>query len=114
MGRRHMWTSAAIAGVLLAGPALAQDAPAGDAAAGHRIAAGICQSCHGMDGLPKLPDMPTIAGSAASYLERQLAAYRSGERQNEMMSAVAPMLDDQKAADVAAYYAAMRVTSQPP
>lgn len=103
-----------VACVLLAGPAWAQDAPAGDSAAGRKIASGICQSCHGLDGLAKMPEMPTIAGSDAAYLLRQLEAYRSGERKNEMMSAVAPMLDDRKMADAAAYYAGIKVSAEPP
>jgi cytochrome c553 len=105
-----------VSGVLVVSPVLAQDAaaPAGDPAAGRKIAAGICQSCHGMNGIAQMPDMPTIAGGDATYLLRQLEAYRSGERKNEMMSAVAPMLDDRKMADVAAYYASMQVTSAPP
>lgn len=107
--------AALAAGLLLTGPALAQAAgPAGDPAAGRKIAAAICQSCHGLNGLPQMPEMPTIAGSDAGYLVRQLEAYRSGERQNEMMSAVAPMLDEGKMADVAAYYASIQVTAAPP
>lgn len=104
---------ALLAGALLAAPAaMAQDdaAPAGDAAAGRKIASAICQSCHGLDGLAKMPEMPNIAGSDATYLYNQLQAYRSGARQNELMSAVAPMLDDKKMADVAAYYSALQVT----
>ena len=90
--------------VAVPGAALAQDATAG-----RRIAAGVCQSCHGLDGLAKMPDMPNIAGDAATYITRQLQAYKSGERQNELMSAVAPMLDDTKMADVAAYYSSLQV-----
>lgn len=99
-----------------AGTARAQDAGAvtGDVAGGRKIAAGVCQACHGLNGLPKMPEMPTIAGADAGYLLKQLAAYKSGERQNEMMAAVAPMLDDKKMADVAAYYAAVKVTAEPP
>lgn len=96
-------------GALLAIPALAQDA-----AAGRKIVAGICQSCHGFDGLAKMPEMPNIAGDDASYIVRQLEAYRSGARQNELMSAVAPMLDDAKMANVAAYYSSLKVTVAPP
>lgn len=104
------------AGALFVSQALAQGTTdaGGDPAAGRKIAAGICQSCHGMNGIAQQPEMPTIAGSDATYLVRQLDAYRTGERKNEMMSAVAPMLDDQKMADVAAYYASMRVIAEPP
>ena len=46
--------------------------------------------------------MPNIAGDGAPYIVRQLDAYCSGARQNELMSAVAPMLSDAKMTDVAA------------
>lgn len=107
---------ALIACVLLATPALAQDAagPAGDVVAGRKLAAGICQSCHGLDGLGKIPEMPTIAGADAGYIVRQLKAYGSGARENEMMSAVAPMLNEQQMADAAAYYAAIKLVATPP
>jgi cytochrome c553 len=114
--RRSRPVAALIAGALVISPALAQGgaAPDGNPVAGRKIAAGICQSCHGMNGIAQQPEMPTIAGSDATYLVRQLEAYRTGERKNEMMSAVAPMLDDQKMADAAAYYASIRVTAEPP
>lgn len=96
-------------GALLAASALAQDA-----AAGRKIVTGVCQSCHGLDGLAKMPEMPNIAGDDATYIVHQLQAYKSGARQNEMMSAVAPMLDDTKMADVAAYYSSLHVTVTPP
>lgn len=109
-----------VASAFFAVPALAQSAsapagaPAGDPVAGRKLAAGVCQACHGLNGLAKMPEMPTIAGSDATYILRQLQAYRGGERQNEMMSAVAPMLDDQKMADVAAYYANIKVEATVP
>ena len=58
---------------LVISPALAQGgaAPDGNPVAGRKIAAGICQSCHGMNGIAQQPEMPTIAGSDATYLVRQ-------------------------------------------
>lgn len=114
IGRTLVMTLALGAGVLLTSPAMAQDAPAGDRVAGRKIVSAICQTCHGMDGLAKMPEMPTIAGADPVYILHQLEAYRSGERKNESMSAVAPMLDDKKMADVAAYYGAVQVTAVPP
>lgn len=112
---RPRGAGALLAGALFAVPALAQsDAPAGNVAEGRKIAASICQSCHGLNGLAQMPEMPTIAGSDAAYLVKQLEAYRSGARENEMMSAVAPMLDDKKMADAAAYYAAVKLEATPP
>ena len=73
-----------------------------------------CQTCHGLDGLSKIPDSPNIAGSPEQYLARQLNAFRKGERKNEMMSLVVQPLTDQDVADLAAYYAAIEVTAKVP
>src|SRR2546423_9021018 len=86
---------------------------AGNITAGRQKAA-QCQTCHGLDGLSKLPDAPNIAGSPEQYLARQLNAFRKGERKNEMMSLVVQPLSDQDVADLAAYYAAIEVTAKPP
>lgn len=84
------------------------DAAAQDVAAGRRKAI-ACQGCHGMDGLAKMPDAPNLAAQPATYLERELRAYRSGARRNEVMSVAAKALSDDDIRDVAAYYAAIRI-----
>jgi cytochrome c553 len=91
--------------ILGCNPALA----AGDLKAGRQKAL-QCQTCHGLDGLSKIPESPNIAGSPEPYLTKQLQAFRSGERKNEMMSVVAKPLSDQDVADLAAYYSAIEVT----
>ena len=88
-------------------------AVAGDAAAGRRKAT-QCQTCHGLDGLSKLPEAPHLAGQPERYLVKSLDEYRSGARSNEMMSIVAKMLSDQDVADLAAYYAAIEISVTPP
>jgi cytochrome c553 len=82
---------------------------AADPAAGRGKAA-MCQSCHGIDGLGKLPDVPNIAGEPAEYLTRQLALFKSGERQHEQMSIVAQGLSEADIDDLAAWYASITVT----
>jgi cytochrome c553 len=42
-----------------------------------------CESCHAA-GVGGPPEAPVIAGQNAGYLERQLMAYRSGERRNDV------------------------------
>jgi len=84
------------------------DAAAQDVAAGRRKAV-ACQACHGLDGIAKLPDAPHLAGQPAAYLVRELNAYRSGARRNEVMSVAAKALSDQEIRDVAAYYAAIQI-----
>ena len=90
--------------LLAAGPVRAQDV-----AAGRRVAVQVCQSCHGIDGIAKLPEAPNLAAQDATYLTRQLNAYKSGERQNEQMTVVAQELTPQQIADVAAYYNAIEI-----
>jgi cytochrome c553 len=86
---------------------------AGDAAAGRQKAL-QCQTCHGLDGLSKLPEAPHLAGQPEAYLVKSLNDYRHGARKNEMMSVVAPTLSDQDVADLAAYYAAIEIATKPP
>ncbi len=102
-------------GALLSLPLHADDATPGDVVAGRKVAAQICQTCHGMDGLAKVPAAPNLAGMDLSYLQEQLQAFRSGARKNESMTAVIGMIDDKKATDVTAYYNAIQiqVTSVP-
>ena len=84
------------------------NASAQDVAAG-RSKAIACQTCHGLDGIAKLPDAPNLAGQPATYLARELNAYRSGARRNEVMSVAAKTLSDADIRDLAAYYAAIQI-----
>ena len=86
---------------------------AGDVAAGRRKAL-ACQTCHGLDGLSKLPEAPHLAGQPEPYLVKSLDDYRKGVRKNEMMAIVAGNLSDQDIADLAAYYAAIEISATPP
>ena len=92
----------------------ATDARAAGSVSAGRQKATQCQTCHGLDGLSKIPDSPNIAGSPEQYLARQLNAFRKGERKNEMMTLVVQPLTDQDVADLAAYYAAIEVTVKVP
>lgn len=94
------------------GSALAQDV-AGDPEAGRQVA-GMCQTCHGLDGDAQIPIAPHIGGEPAAYLAEQLQAFRSGERQHEMMSVVAKDLSDEQIEDVASWYASHTATALPP
>jgi alcohol dehydrogenase (cytochrome c)/quinohemoprotein ethanol dehydrogenase len=86
---------------------------AGDAARGAVLAvrgnsAGApgCALCHAYDGVSDGSGaFPRIAGQSAWYLGRQLAAFRSGLRNNAIMSPIASRLTDDDIADVSAWYA---------
>lgn len=94
-----------LGGLMLAGTAAyAQDRDAG------RKVAGMCRTCHGLDGYAKIPIAPHIGGEPASYLAAQLLAFRSGVRKHEMMSVVAASLSDAQIDDVAAWYAGHAVS----
>lgn len=76
----------------------------GDAAAGKSKAA-VCGACHGVDGNSASPQFPKLAGQNASYLVEQLSNFKSGKRQNPIMSGQAKNLSDQDMQDIAAYFA---------
>ena len=80
-----------------------QAAADGDASAGQAKSA-ICAACHGADGNSAVPNWPKLAGQHASYIERQTALIKSGDRPvPEMMGIVAGM-SDQDFRDLAAYF----------
>ena len=81
---------------------------AGDVKAGLAKAL-MCQACHGLDGLSKVPDAPNIAGQTEPYIVAQLQAYKSGARKNDAMSVVAPSLSDTDVEDLAAYFSAIEI-----
>ena len=87
---------------------------AGDLVAGKKAAAAVCRVCHGLDGIAKLPDAPNLAGQKETYLARSLTAYKSGERKNPQMSVVAQTLGEEDIANLAAYYASIKISVQEP
>jgi cytochrome c553 len=101
----------AAAGLLIAGGNLAS--AAGDPAAGRRKAL-QCQTCHGLDGLSKLPEAPHLAGQPEPYLVKSLNDYRQGGRKHDLMTIVVAPLTDQDVADLAAYYSAIEITVKLP
>lgn len=108
-----MPATACLAAAVLSTAVPADPAVAGDAAAG-REKAQQCLTCHGLDGVAKMPDAPNIGGESEFYLTKQLKAFRSGDRRHEQMSIVAAGLSDQDIADLAAYYASIEFTVEVP
>ena len=88
-------------------------AAAGDVAAGKKKA-GVCATCHGMDGMSKLPEAPNLAGQNVIYLVKTLGDYKSGARKNEVMAVVATPLSPEDIADLAAFYSSIQITVKPP
>jgi cytochrome c553 len=89
-------------------------AQAANAKAGREKAAGVCQACHGMDGLSKNPEAPNLAGQIENYLAKALKDYRDGGRRNDSMSIVAKDLSDTDIDDLSAFYASIEIEVVPP
>lgn len=88
-------------------------AAAGDPVLGKKVMA-KCQVCHGKDGLAKLPEAPNLAGQKERYLVNALNSFKAGERKNEQMTVIVKGLSDDDIANVAAYYASIKITVEVP
>ena len=80
------------------------------AARGQQVYAAHCADCHGDDGKGDGGETPAIAGMDEAAHVAALAAYKSGEREDEsgMMAMYAEDLSEQDMADLAAYFATMQ------
>ena len=105
MTRHWIWAALAPGIIFLTSPAFAE----GDPIAGQARAA-VCAACHGVDGNSVNPEWPSLAGQGAAYMVTQLNRFRSGERENVLMSPQASSLSEQDILDVSAYYAAQTPT----
>ncbi len=77
--------------------------------AGKAKAVAVCNVCHGANGMSQIPGAPHLAGQPEMYVREQLRAYRSGKRQNEMMTIIAKPLTDDEIADLSAWYASIEI-----
>ncbi len=93
--------------------AMAPAAQANDVASG-RQKAQACAVCHGPLGQSTTPDAPHLAGQPAIYTTAQLRAYRSGARKHEVMAVMAKPLTDDDIANLAAWFASLRINVQSP
>jgi cytochrome c553 len=67
----------------------------------------MCMSCHGPNGISRVVSYPSLAGQPESYIAGQLEAFRSGVRENPMMSSIAKSLADDDIAALARYYSSL-------
>ena len=74
----------------------------------------MCQACHGLDGIAKLPEASNLAGQTEVYLVKALNDFRSGARKHETMSIVAASLTDADVRNLAAYYSAIEISVRLP
>ena len=70
-----------------------------------------CASCHGNNGNSLVTMYPKLAGQSATYLIKQLKAFKNGTRKNPIMAGMAAALSDQDQIDIASYFASQK-TSQ--
>ncbi|TMM45647.1 c-type cytochrome [Colwellia ponticola] len=77
---------------------------AGNVAAGQTKAA-ACAACHGEDGNSLIPMYPSLAGQSANYIAKQLADFKSGNRNNGIMAGMVAGLTQEDMNDLAAYFA---------
>lgn len=79
---------------------------AGDAAQGKAKAA-MCVACHGANGVSSVALYPNLAGQKSAYLAKQMRDFKSGKRNDAMMSAMAKPLSDADIDNLAAYFASL-------
>jgi len=63
-----------------------------------------CVACHGVNGNSTNPEWPSLAGQHRQYIEKQLQAFKSGDRTDPLMSPMATTLSEDDMADLAAYF----------
>jgi cytochrome c553 len=60
--------------------------------------------------MPVAPFWPALAGQHAAYLERQIAAFRSGERTDVAMQPMVANLSEEDIRDIAAWFSSQTMT----
>jgi len=96
---------------MAASPLQADSLIAGSADAGKNRSL-TCTACHGAEGNSSSPMWPNIAGQNAPYLAAQMQAFKSGDRQDPLMSSQAMMLSDEDIANLAVYFEALPAAAQ--
>ncbi|ANO50172.1 c-type cytochrome [Woeseia oceani] len=101
----------ALVATLLSSTASADGIVEGSAEAG-KAKSITCAACHGADGNSVNPAWPSIAGQHASYIVKQLQAFKRGDRVDTLMSGQAMMLTDEDMNNLAVYYSEQRPASR--
>lgn len=72
------------------------------------VASASCTACHGTGGVSANDLWPNLAGQKREYLAKQLRAFRSGERTDPLMSAIAQTLKESDVDELAQYFASLK------
>jgi cytochrome c553 len=78
----------------------------GDLEAG-RAKSAVCAGCHGFAGVTTNPAWPNLAGQNYKYLVKRLKDFRDGEREDDVMTAMAKPLSDQDIENLATYFTSL-------
>ncbi len=81
----------------------------GDPAKAQPIVASVCAACHGADGNSVSPAYPKLAGQIYEYLLKQLNDFKSGKRQNAIMSGMVASLSEDDMRNLAAYFSEQKI-----
>lgn len=65
----------------------------------------LCAGCHGPQGISRVSSYPSLAGRSAEYIQQQLLAFKSGERDNPIMQNIAANLTPEQMRQISRYYA---------
>ena len=75
------------------------------------IAQNVCAACHGLDGNSPLSLNPIIAGQHTSYIYKQLKNFKTGKRENAIMTGIAGMLTDADMKTLSSYFSKFESTT---
>jgi cytochrome c553 len=92
-------------GVLVISLGLPAVATAGGDAAAGKAKSLACQACH--VSAAGTGDTPHLAGQRETYLAKQIKAFRTGDRKNPLMGAMAGQLSDADIDNLAAYWSSL-------
>ena len=67
-----------------------------------------CAACHGADGNSVIPQNPKLAGQVPGFIADQLSKFKSGERDNAIMTAQVANLTDEDMIAIDAHYSAQQ------
>jgi cytochrome c553 len=99
---RHAAAALGAVAVLAGGTARAQDGQ------GIEEKAKLCATCHGEQGVPINKETPVIWGQNQGYLFLQLRDFKSGARQNAVMSAMVATLEREDLLALAGYFSNLK------
>jgi cytochrome c553 len=115
MRRTHLMLLAGIMGLCCAG-ARADEPDGATQAYAHRLAVGVCGTCHGADGNSVQPKFPRLAAQNPNYLVAQLKNFRGQTRGDpdaiSYMWGMAGPLSDETIDALAKYYSSQRVIAE--